>query len=277
MIDFFKKYLVENYFTEEVSLFDLSFVKTQNGLGYRNKKVVFYVFVKNNSIPSLVIYTVRDQEYSKILSEAITKMKQYDSFAPRVLFEGKDNNLYFAGVEYVGGNKFQLDNHQHWALLEQFLTEQMNKKSGSKTLTEFYNQVRDLLIKAGLSDILSDKAEIPEIPLPLIVQHGDFQDNNMFVVADKLKIIDWDDYGFIDWPLFDWLSLYLKYCRKFGEDEFIQNFWNKFITNFGLQAVPKKVLTDIYYFYDFLRKDRYHYLFERKNHLQALLNNLKEK
>ena len=272
MINFLKQYLANKHFDNSLAPDQLDIIKTQNGTGHIKKKLVFYIFKHNEKSPAMVIYSARDKQVNHVLKQAVANNKIQEDFSPRFLFEDYHHDIYFAGFEFINSRKFDLQKKSDLDLVFEYLINQYkNNNNPDKSITEFYQDIKKRFKKIGLDidKLLGDKIDsLQDIKLPSIKQHGDLQDNNIFVVNHKLKIIDWDDYGMIDWPLFDFCTLYLKYQRKFGNDSFIEKYWTDFI------KIDKNTCFVFYYLYNFLRKDKLHNRFERKIHYKVLKKDL---
>lgn len=280
MINFLKEYLATNYF-DNINKHNISIIKTQNGVGHAKKKVVFYIFKKNKKQPELVVYSARNKDFNNILEKSIEDTKVNKNFAPDVLFEDYHNAIFFVGLKFVGPHKFDLSNKKHVNLAFDYFTEEYNKnkKVNTKSIVELYQDVINnfSIINIDVTKLVGDKLDVlKDMRFPMIKQHGDFQDNNIFIVDGKLKIIDWDDYGFCQFPLFDVYTLYLKYIRKIGKDDFIKNKLEDFYKLGDFGEIKEDVYKVFYYLYDFLRKDRLHNKFERKKYYLELENKLKK-
>lgn len=160
-----------------------SIVKTQNGKAHITKKIVYFSFGEKES-PQAVIYSSRNKQANQYLEKSIDNIMANGDLAPKIMFQDYYEGILFCGVEYAAGRKMSLANQSD------------------------FHRVVNLLIDRH-------RAGLP--------QHGDFQDNNIFISDSKVTVIDWDDYGQISWPLFDFYTLYFKYLRKVGHDEFIDS------------------------------------------------------
>ncbi|MFA6308020.1 MAG: hypothetical protein WCS88_00315 [Patescibacteria group bacterium] len=280
MINFLKTYLVDNYF-DGLRQDDINIVKTQNGTGHLNKKIVFYVFDKNNKKPALVVYAARNKKVNDVLKNSINSNKKQDDLAPKILFEDYYNNIYFVGIEFIQGQKLNLNNKDDINLVFDYIIRQYkdNKNNEIKRLDVFYQDIKNKFFKIDIdiNNLIEDKfSSFKDVKLPVIKQHGDLQDNNIFIVNGKLKIIDWDDYGFCDFPLFDFFTIYIKYKRKIAKDNFIENKLNDFYKLKNFEKINTEIYIIFYYLYDFLRKDKLHNKYERKKHYLELEKNIKK-
>ncbi len=280
MINFLKKYIAKNYLDIQAESDQLSIIKTQNGLGQWDRKIVFYVMKKNLNHPSLVVYSARSQSANEVLINSISSLELNQQFGPKLLFKDYYQDIIFWGVEFLNGRKLNLENKVDMNLSWEYLMQTFSQTDLlQKTLEDFYQELKKKFLQLGLN-INSFLSPLPDnvgsLSLPIIPQHGDFQDNNLFIVDKRLKIIDWDDYGQINFPLFDFLTLALKYQRKIGKDKYIDEQFKKFYELAGVSGIDQKIILKLYYLYDFLRKDRLRFPVEKKQYLEILINKLKE-
>lgn len=276
MIDFLKNYLVQKNIGGYSTLDAFDIIKTQNGEGHINKKAVFYVFKNKEARPFLVIYTARNKEVNYILEKSIEVMNTNSDFAPKIVFEDYYNGIFFAGVEFLEADKLSLENQTDLSIaLDYLASNYKNTQSNTtKKIGDFYSDIREYFHKIDIDiEPLVGKYlnNFKDINLPVLKQHGDFQDNNLFVVSGRLKIIDWDNYGMIDFPFFDFLNLYLKCKRKKQNFEFVEKKWQEISEKYDVDI---KIFLLFYYLYDFLRKDAVHDKFGRAEYLVDLKNNL---
>ena len=280
MINFLKTYLVKDFFPN-IREKDIEIIKTQNGLAHPHKKLVFYVFKGQSAQPDLVIYASRYPQANDILEQSIKNIELNHDFSPKILFKSHYQDILFVGLEYIAGQSLDLNNHSHLDLAFDYLVKKYNnnKNNPSKSLSQYYQAIKEKFLATGQEvDPNWEKriSQVSDIKLPTISQHGDFQDNNLFVVEGQLKIVDWDDYGFIDWPLFDWLTLYLKCVRKKVDTSYLQNKQEEFLRVTGLSKSNQDVLVLFYELFNFLRKDKLHNKYERAKYYSNLLKNLKK-
>ncbi len=280
MINFLKTYLSQG-FLSGISVHDIDIVKTQNGLAHQDKKLVFYVFTKQYSQPALVIYASRQPQANSILEESIKSIELNQDCAPKILFKSYYQDILFVGLEYIIGQSLQLTKRSDLDLAFAWLQAryQTGQHNSIKSLAGFYEVLEKKFSAIGLSLDPTWRNKINQLAnfnLPTIAQHGDWQDNNVFVSDKKLKIIDWDDYGFIDWPLFDFSTLYFKCWRKKVDANYLQGKKKEFFRAIALAEISDDVLRVFYELMNFLRKDKLHNKYERRQYYQALLKDLRK-
>jgi hypothetical protein len=277
MIPYFKNYL-KSTSTLPVGTGDLSTIdifKIQNGEGHPQKKVVFPVIFNNDKNSKLIIYSARCKENNDTIINSTNNIVKNYPYSPQLYFVDYFEGIAFAGVENCFGDVVNLENQDDINLIFDFF--KSTKKQDPVPLIDFYQEAIKLLLDKGLympDEIQSQINDLVgrDIKFPRIKQHGDFQPNNMFIMGDRLRIIDWDDYGKIDFPFFDAISIYLR-IKKINEkqaDEFIGRFFKELRFN----EFDIKPLVIIYEIFNYNRKYYLKDNFNKQNNFNLFLESL---
>lgn len=253
----------------------LDFLKTHAGQAIRNKKVGFFVFNKNK--PVIFVKTVRKASYNKIIEDSFKKLKNIYKYlsngsVPKPIYLGNHQGIVFSLEDAILGKQFH--NCKKQKDLEKFLewffkfqrSMVQKEKINSNRLKDYINKLvnkflslykleRDLkeLIKYLAGEL---KKDIDGLSLPLISQHGDLTPDNVLNDKGKIKIIDWDNFGKIELPLFD-LLVFLQRQRGARDVNFAPEYLaiiEKYLKEFAIDKRALRLLVFCYCLLDFIRK-----------------------
>lgn len=270
MIDFLKNYISKNYsdwLREPKGRLD--FLKLQAGESWRNPKVSFLIF--ENKKPICFVKTVRDAQYNFLIENGFINFKKaYDLLKTSSLAESI--SIPFLIDEYQGV-KFSIESTAKGPRLSSCDNRKSLKKV-LKWLIEFQSFAKetaalDVPVEIYFKDILKKFLETFQIKeqefasflqtklakhlnncpvekITPIFQHGDFTPDNIILKDENLFVIDWDNYGKIDLPAFDLLTLLERWRDDFyfKKDKSVINFY---LRNFG---IDEKLLPLIYFGYE---------------------------
>ena len=277
MINYLEKLILENWenWASGVKPKGLDFLKTHAGQAVRNKKVGFFVFANNK--PIIFAKTIRENRYNKTIESGFDRLKSIYKYlenesVPKPIYLGNHQGIAFSLETAILGKQFHsckkqkdLKKFLEWFFEFQRLMIQKKKISGSqlkKYIDELVKKFFDLYeLEKDLRELIKDLAEelkrnIDALSLPLIVQHGDLTPDNVLSDKGKIKVIDWDNFGKIDLPLFD-LLVFLQRWSGIRDVSFVDKYpavIEEYFKRFKIDKKALKLLLFCYYLLDFLRK-----------------------
>lgn len=272
----------------------LDFLKIHAGQAARNKKVGFFVF--NNDKPVIFAKTVRESKYNKVIEDSFERLKNIyknlsDESVPKPIHLGSYEGIDFSLETAIVGKQFHSCKKQKD--LERFLRwffefqERMMKKEKltSSQLKYYVDRLVGGFLKLyklekdqeELVEALASKAKEGAKSLSLIAQHGDLTPDNIISDKGKIKVIDWDNFGKIDLPLFD-LLVFLQRWSGIRDVSFVYEYSaviEGYCERFKIDKKALKLLLFCYYLLDFLRKKEVLTDYDKK-YLEARLKEIKK-
>jgi thiamine kinase-like enzyme len=83
--------------------------------------------------------------------------------------------------------------------------------------------------------------------IPLIWQHGDFHFANIFIDGEKMKLLDWENFGEIELPMYDLFTfLSSRAGAELSADEFVRKF-KKELENYATTFSVDRSLFEPFY------------------------------
>lgn len=234
---------------------NLDFLKTHAGQATRNKKVGFFVF--NNDKPIIFVKTVRESKYNEVIESGFKKLKHIyrelsDGSAPKPIYIGNHQGIIFSLETAITGKQFHSCKKQ---------------KDLERFLDWFFRFQR----------LMQNKKELSIGGLPSIIQHGDLTPDNVINDRGEIRVIDWDNFGKIDMPLFDLLA-FLQRWSGIRDISFIHKYSDiirKYLEEFKIDKKALKFLIFNYYLLDFKRKEKVLTDYDKK-YLEARLKEVKK-
>lgn len=249
MIKYLEKLILDNWenWVGDKKPKQLDFLKTHAGQATRNKKIGFFVF--NKKKPVIFVKTVREDKYNSIIDNGFEKLKNIyeklsDGSTPKPIYLGKHQGIAFSLEIAIIGKQFHSCK---------------NQKDLEKFLDWFFKFQR--LMKQGEK----------------IIQHGDLTPDNVINDKGKIKVIDWDNFGKINMPLFD-LLVFLQRWSGIRDVSFIHEYSDvikKYLEEFKIDEKTLKFLIFNYYLLDFRRKEKVLTDYDKK-YLEARLKEVKK-
>lgn len=291
MINYLENLILDNWnkWVNTVKPEKLDFLKIHVWHATRNKKVGFFVFAKNE--PIIFAKTIRESQHNKIIEDGFGRLKNIykkinDGSVPRPLYLGDYQGATFSLETAIIGKQFHsckkqkdLEKFLKWFFKFQRLMKQkkkLNIDSFVKKFLDLYESEKNLreLIKELVSGL---KRDIGVLSLPSIIQHGDLTPDNVINDRGETKVIDWDNFGKIDLPLFD-LLVFLQRWSGIRDVSFIREYSaiiKKYLEEFDIDKRALKSLVFCYYLLDFLRKKEILTDYDKK-YLEARLKEIKK-
>jgi hypothetical protein len=299
MVEYLKKFILDNWdeWFDTAKPVNLDFLKTHAGQAIRNKKVGFFVF--NHNKPIIFAKTVRDKKLNSIITDGFDKLKAIngclkDNSVPEAICCDHYQDTAFSLEGAINGKQFHSFKRPEdlKKFLEWFFRFQQSMKNGKEMngdrLQEYLASLVNDFIRAYcleddlvslINNIVGDlRQEINSLKLPLVVQHGDLTPDNALIDNNQVKVIDWDNFGKINLPLFD-LLVFLQRWSAIRNIDFLVKYNSviqKYFDEFSIDKKALKFLVFCYYLLDFLRKKEAltnhdkEYLKERLKEINAL-------
>lgn len=284
MTDFFKKIISEQIRKHGLrtdSELNLSFLKIQNGEGHLFKKVVFPVFINGDQAPSYAVYCARAPISNDTLRISVNHLAEHFEEAPEFFFEGSIHGLYYALVAYISYGRSSLANSiERSAMFERSLKKPrstyttVSLMSFAEGLSHVFAPYDALGADKHTSSLFRELKDYKDIHVPLVSQHGDFQESNIFFQNGRMLLIDWDDFGFTDFPLFDFFSLCDQARRRGVSDSELRERWIVAAKAIGLPVNLKSTLYRVYLMINFIRKERIRNIYLREQRLDNLYKSM---
>ncbi len=259
---------------------DITLVKTHNGSAHPNKKLVFIVYRPQEARPCAVVYSMRPGCDPVAVPAIAETMQGFGPEAPAVLSTGVTPEGPIAVVEWISDQRLDLNNQLERTSLLSWIQDRITAESDTQkilSLIGYYDELRihieslGVIIPRQFHDRLMQRLQLHDNPLAAVPQHGDLQPNNIYHGTQGMRIIDWDDYGNIDFPLFDFFTLYIR-CRKIASlRDWASAAWKSVAMLYKLDTNSLHLIKALYYLYDFWRKDAVHYASERPRYFQLSL------
>ncbi len=274
----------------------LDFLKIHAGQAIRNKKVGFFAFY--NDKPVIFAKTVRESKYNKIIEDNFEKLENIYKYldngsVPRPIYLGNYHGIVLSLETVILGKQFHsckkqkdLKKFLKWFFKFQRLMMQ-KEKINSNQLKDYVDELvskflnlykleRDLkeLIKKISQNLKND---IGGLVLPLIAQHGDLTPDNVLNDKGKIKVIDWDNFGKIELPLFD-LLVFLQRWNDIRDVSFVPKYLaiiKEYLKEFDIDKRALKSLIFCYCLLDFIRKKQALTDYDKK-YLRARLKEIKK-
>ena len=279
MIIYLEKLILDNWgkWVEGNKPNHLDFLKIHAGQATRNKKVGFFVF--NKQIPIIFVKTIRESKDNMIIEEEFEKLKNAykknnERLAPKPIYLGEYQSMKFSLEEAVVGTQFHSFNKEkHLNLfLNSFLDFQARmekeKKLTKEELSHYLEKLSDGFIKLFktedyLTNLIKNITKTLKnnnlSVMPLISQHGDLTPDNVLINNQReVKIIDWDNFGKIELPLFD-LLVFLQRWSGIRAVGFVNDYIKTiedYLDKFNINKKSLKLLVFCYYLLDFIRKKK---------------------
>lgn len=296
MINYLEKLILDNWenWVGGVKPKGLDFLKTHAGQATRNKKVGFFVFGKEK--PIIFIKTVRESGYNKIIEDGFEKLKSVykslsDGSVPKPIYLGNYQGIVFSLETAIVGKQFhsckkQKDLERFLDWFFKFQNSMAKKERLSSDQSKYYvDRLVDGFLKlyklekdsGELIEILASKTKEGADSLPLIIQHGDLTPDNVINDRGEIKVIDWDNFGKIDLPLFD-LLVFLQRWSGIRDVSFVDKYpavIEEYFKRFKIDKKALKLLLFCYYLLDFLRKKEALTDYD-KEYLKARLKEIKK-
>ena len=239
MIPALKRLLVQQDPTLASSRVDL--IKLHNGVGFRNPKVSFVVFV--NDEPRAFLKSVRFPADNGIVDHAHEGLGRASAVAsdiqpsariPNASWVASNGAHRVCAETLLAGRPLDRSNADEKAKAFAWLDAFAVKNKGSEMNAADVRLVLETLLKDMKSVDLQFLAEVRQtfekalviaggdaLQLPHVPAHGDFTPANLLIDGGgSLGIIDWDRYGDITMPLFDLLTFLERTTLK-GQDLFV--------------------------------------------------------
>lgn len=297
MVQYLERLILDNWKNwvgnKRPEFFD--FLKINAGQAVRNKKVGFFIFKIKK--PIFFVKTVRESKHNEIIKKSFEKSKSIyrylnDGSVPKPFYFGNYQKIYFYIETALYGKQFHscktkkdLEEFLNWFFDFQRL---MVKKGngGSIKLTEY---IDNLVIKfcdlyeiekelKELTKNIISKKDIDNLQIPLIPQHGDLTPDNVLSDKGKIRVIDWDNFGKINLPLFD-LLVFLQRWSNIRDISFLDKhskLIEGYLEKFGIDKRCLKSLVFSYYLLDFIRKKEELTDYDKK-YLKSRLKEIKKK
>lgn len=233
MIKIFEKVIRENlasYLTENnFPLCYLKYSTVTSGSGL-NDKVIFLVFKKHDSLPSLCLKTVRNYEAKEAISRNFNNLKKLNTltagssyarlFAQALHLYDDGENIFSIETACLG-KRVNRDKEKLGAVVEDYIGfQEYLARSGGDSMRDMKQLAEETVIKSGLSasdqyKLLGYIAKLPltNVKLPRVLQHGDLTLDNILWSKNGLCIIDYDYVGSSDIPGFDLFGLFRRFNR----------------------------------------------------------------
>lgn len=227
MTEYIKNIIKEklpDYYTPAIAL--LQYATPTSGKNLEDK-VLFFVFLDGNPVPSLCVKTVRNYGARAVIENSFTRLQELNTlvagseyeemFAKALLFH--DDGEQIVSIETIcPGSKKRFDQDtlaQVIGAYSKFQYYIAQKKSGSResiaTIAEEY------IKQTGLST--EDQEKIKKFFLtmshegivPHLMQHGDLTEDNIVIRDREISVIDCDFAGLVALPGFDIFGLLYRF------------------------------------------------------------------
>jgi len=302
MIQYLEKLILDNWidWIGDKKPEGLDFLKIHAGQATRNKKVGFFIFKDNK--PIFFIKTVRESRHNEIIKRSFEKSKNIYRYlnnrsVPKPIYFGDYQGVYFYLETVALGKQFHsckakkdLKIFLNWFFSFQKLMIEVgdkNKKDINIKLIDYIdNLVNDFCglykLEKNLKETIKDtssmiKNSIDNLEIASISQHGDLTPDNVLSAKGEIEVIDWDNFGDINLPLFD-LLVFLQRWSGIRDISFIHKYSviiKKYLKEFNIDKQALKLLVFCYYLLDFIRKKEILTAYDRK-YLKARLREIKE-
>lgn len=213
----FLKQCVAEYYQRPAEEF--SFLKTHNGAGSYIKKVIFFVFGSGDTSPRSVVYASRDVGGNQTLSASIARCSAQGAIAPKLLHQAAYEGVECYVMEYINGQGLSYENPNQLAHVSRWISDRTTARlvNEKKTFADFYSDIVGMYTAIGitmppaLDRLCKDAcADFKSVLLPAVPQHGDFQAAHIFFQDEKMRIIDWDNFGMTTAPWYDFMTFFLR-------------------------------------------------------------------
>lgn len=272
MIELIKKTIADSKILENnIKETDLDLLKYSRR-GYENVldgKVVFIVFEKGNKTPVLIVKTVRNYKYLKVISEGYKKLEELASLLkdtkhknlfPKPLFLYDDGNEFIFSIEsYNGGTSLANTKKFLHQTLQRYIDFQkvINKPEPAVSLLLYgLGIIRDFNLdnkdESLLNDYFKSLCETSSPEVSFINQHGDLTPDNIFIIDDTVKIIDCDYFGEIRLAGYDIYRLTMRVDSKNTI-----KYLSEYFSTLGLDMTSNKAVIFLYFLHDLLFKRAY--------------------
>ena len=218
------------------------------------------IFDENNLKPPVVFRNLPPIRHKQIERCRQLCVLNSNLFPQPVLIEEKNASIIFIEQLVVGTPWFRLQNTLNSYQIREFSIEALTQFEC--TVQKVHNWSEEInLYDAG---IRLAKEVLPSVTLSAIqrklvseqcekmkthdnisvqFQHGDFSINNLIFTHDGCRIIDLEDFGELNMPLFDYISLAISFSDNFSNNLSAKNVLNEL--NFILQRV-RNTQSDLY-------------------------------
>ncbi len=282
MIEQLEEYILENQnkFLEVKSPDKLTIFQI-SGTNIRKEfnKIIFLIFEKKSRYPVVCALISRDKRYDEWLIKeyknlrfihdstsdlikksiprpiAIEKIENYS-----VLFETAVPGRSLEWITSLKGhfrNKRKVSNIfrvvENW--LVQFFKE-TNKFEKYKSYDEKKQYMGSIINtyrknfslsekeKKGLDDLSCESEGIAKSNISFLPQHVHFWVGSLFLLKDRINVIDWKVYGENYLPLFDLLSFTTTYGLKFNKSSVADSFKHTYFTKNWFSGIVRKSILD---------------------------------
>jgi hypothetical protein len=224
------------------------------------------IFDENNLKPPVVFRNLPLTRHKQIERCRQLCVLNSNLFPQPVLIEEKNASITFIEQLAVGTPWFQLQHTLNSAQIRELSIEALSQFERTVQKTPSWSEEINLY-DAGIR--LAEEV-LPSVTLSAIqrkvileqcekmktyeginvqFQHGDFSINNLIFTHDGCRIIDLEDFGELNLPLFDYISLAISFSDNFSNDISAENVLNEL--NFILQRV-RTTQSDLYIKHCFL-------------------------
>lgn len=238
-------------------------------------KVIFFVFVGENKMPSFVVKSVRTESNASSIREgykntsllnSLTKNTEFDSMFPKMIHIHDDNGGIFTIETMCSGLKMGRDENIdkvfkiYTSFSKHLLSSSKDKillnfEYGKKILESLNGSKEDI---DSLSKYLLGLWNNLNVELPSIYQHGDLTIDNILLDRGNVRMIDCDTFGNIRVPGFDIFHLSTRKKLSNSLDRL-----NTYFKDMNISYTVDKKILSIYFLHElYIKKD---YILLKKN------------
>jgi hypothetical protein len=269
MIEHLKEYILKNknkFF--EVKNPDKLTVIQISGTNIRKEfnKIIFLIFEKNSRYPLVCAIISRDNRYEewlireyknlRFIHESTSDLVKKSIPRPIALEKIENYSVLFEtavpgrSLEWITSLKSHFRSKKNvsniFRIAENWLVQffkETNKFEKYKSYDEKKQYMRSIINtyrknfalseqeKNGLDDLSCESEEVAKSNISFLPQHMHFWVGSLFLLKDKINVIDWKVYGESYLPLFDFLSFTTTYGLKFNKssvtDSFLHTYFKK--------------------------------------------------
>jgi len=271
MIEIIKKNIIgSNILGNSVGPTDLDLLKYSTPV-YKQSldgKVIFIVFLKSKEEPVLIVKTVRDYKYAKVIKEGYQKLEEikdmvedtkYNNLFPQPILLYDDKKEFIFSIESYHGGLNTARNIKNLPRVTNLYTDfqkTLNKSKSSSLLLYGKNLIKSLNLdtqdESFLEKHLVNIQGKPGRDVFLIDQHGDLTPDNIFITKGGIRIIDCDRFGEVQLAGYDIYRFVLRV-----DPNKVQESLHKYFFSMDLNIKPDKATIFLYYLHDLLFKHKY--------------------
>jgi hypothetical protein len=282
MIEQLKAYISENKDKFlEIKKPDQLTVFQMSGANIRKEfnKIIFLIFEKNSRYPAVCAMISRDNRYEERLSSEYKNLRfirgstsdLIKNSIPRPIALGKIENHSVLFEAAVPGRSLEwitsLNTHfrakrsvsNFFRIAERWLVQffkETNKFEKYKSYAEKRQYMGTIINtysknftlaeeeKKGLDDLSFESEEIARSNISFLPQHMHFWTGSLFLLKDRIKVIDWKVYGENCLPLFDLLSFTTTYGLKFNKSSVSDSFQHTYFKKNWFSRIVSETIFD---------------------------------